>query len=74
MRNAKPSTIAVLPTPGSPMSIGLFFLRRLKIWLTRSISTSRPMIGSSFPSSANLVTSLPKLSSTGVRDLVFALR
>jgi hypothetical protein len=29
MRSAKPSAIAVLPTPGSPMSTGLFFVRRL---------------------------------------------
>ena len=28
MRRARPSTMAVLPTPGSPMSTGLFFVRR----------------------------------------------
>ena len=28
---AKPSTMAVFPTPGSPIKIGLFFLRRLNI-------------------------------------------
>ncbi len=28
IRCAKPSTIAVLPTPGSPMSTGLFLVRR----------------------------------------------
>ncbi len=28
MRCARPSTIAVLPTPGSPISTGLFFVRR----------------------------------------------
>ena len=28
IRNASPSTIAVLPTPGSPISTGLFFVRR----------------------------------------------
>ena len=28
MRRARPSTIAVLPTPGSPMRTGLFFVRR----------------------------------------------
>ena len=28
MRWARPSTIAVLPTPGSPISTGLFFVRR----------------------------------------------
>ena len=30
MRSARPSTIADFPTPGSPIRIGLFFLRRLK--------------------------------------------
>ncbi len=29
MRRARPSTMALLPTPGSPISTGLFFLRRL---------------------------------------------
>ncbi len=29
--NAKPSTMADLPTPGSPISTGLFFFLRLKI-------------------------------------------
>ena len=28
MRCARPSAMAVLPTPGSPISTGLFFLRR----------------------------------------------
>ena len=28
IRRARPSTIAVLPTPGSPMSTGLFLVRR----------------------------------------------
>ena len=64
--NAKPSAIAVLPTPGSPIKMGLFFLRRDKIWATRSISFSRPTIGSSLPFSAILVRSRPKLSKTGV--------
>ena len=31
IRHAKPSTIAVLPTPGSPIKIGLFFVFRDKI-------------------------------------------
>ena len=66
IRIAKPSTIADLPTPGSPISIGLFFLRRLNICARRSISFSRPTTGSSFPSSAALVISTPKLSITGV--------
>ena len=30
MRCASPSTMAVLPTPGSPISAGLFLVRRLK--------------------------------------------
>ena len=58
--------MAVLPTPGSPIKIGLFFLRRDKICATRSISFSRPTIGSSLPFSATLVKSRPKLSKTGV--------
>jgi hypothetical protein len=35
---ARPSTMAVLPTPGSPMSTGLFLVRRLRICITRSVS------------------------------------
>ena len=69
MRNANPSAIALLPTPGSPIKIGLFFFLRDKIWLTRSISFSRPTIGSNRPASAIFVKSLPKLSNTGVLDL-----
>ena len=30
--------MAVLPTPGSPMSTGLFLVRRLRICMTRSSS------------------------------------
>ena len=44
MRCARPSTTAVLPTPGSPISTGLFLVRRLRIWMTRRISWSRPMM------------------------------
>ena len=66
MRCASPSTIADLPTPGSPMRMGLFFLRRLRICDIRSISFSRPTTGSSLPSAAAAVISTPKLSSTGV--------
>ena len=46
---ARPSTMAVLPTPASPSSTGLFLVRRQRIWMTRSISFSRPMTGSSLP-------------------------
>ena len=49
MRCARPSTIAVLPTPGSPISTGLFLVRRWRIWITRRISSSRPITGSSLP-------------------------
>ncbi len=71
---AKPSAIAVFPTPGSPIRIGLFFLRLDKICETRSISFSLPTMASSLPSSADLVKSLPKLSSTGVLDFESGLR
>ena len=67
---ANPSTIALLPTPGSPINIGLFFFLRPKISLTRIISFSLPTTGSSLPSVAACVKSVPKLSSTGVFDLV----
>ena len=45
MRWARPSTTAVLPTPGSPMSTGLFLVRRERICMIRSISVSRPTHG-----------------------------
>ena len=54
MRRARPSTMAVLPTPGSPMSTGLFLVRRDSTWMTRRISSSRPMTGSILPSRAAL--------------------
>src|SRR6202451_185643 len=60
---ARPSTIAVLPTPGSPISTGLFFVRRLSTWITRRISSSRPITGSSLFCSAISVRSRPKRSS-----------
>ena len=49
IRWARPSTIAVLPTPGSPIRTGLFFVRRERTWMTRRTSSSRPMTGSSLP-------------------------
>ena len=52
IRCANPSAIAVLPTPGSPIRIGLFFVRRLRICSTRRISSSRPITGSSLPDRA----------------------
>ena len=63
MRWARPSAIAVLPTPGSPIRTGLFLVRRERTWMTRRISSSRPMTGSSWPSSAACVRSRPNFSS-----------
>ena len=62
MRWASPSTTAVFPTPGSPMSTGLFFVRRDSTWTTRRISVSRPMTGSSSPRRARSVRSTPYFS------------
>ena len=52
IRCAMPSAMAVFPTPGSPTNIGLFFVRRERIWITLRISSSRPITGSSLPDSA----------------------
>ncbi len=54
---AKPSTIAVFPTPGSPTNMGLFFVRRERICTTLCISFSRPTTGSISPSRAFCVIS-----------------
>ncbi len=63
IRCASPSTIAVLPTPGSPISTGLFLVRRERTWITRRISSSRPITGSTFPAAASAVRSRPNFSS-----------
>ena len=52
IRWARPSTTAVLPTPGSPISTGLFLVLRERIRTTFRISLSRPITGSSFCSRA----------------------
>ena len=57
--SAKPSAIAVLPTPGSPIKHGLFFVFLDKILITFLISVSLPITGSSFCSLANLTKSCP---------------
>ena len=57
MRCARPSTMAVLPTPGSPISTGLFLVRRDSTWMVRRISSSRPITGSILPSRAAWVRS-----------------
>ena len=50
------------PTPGSPMSTGLFLVLLLSICIALLISSSLPMTGSSFPSDARFVKSTPNLS------------
>ena len=59
MRCASPSAIAVLPTPGSPISTGLFFVLLDKTCMHLRISSSRPMTGSSFPLAASSFRSFP---------------
>ena len=59
---ARPSTIAVLPTPGWPIRTGLFFLRLLRILRAFLISLSLPITGSILPSLASAVRSLPNFS------------
>ena len=66
IRCARPSTIAVLPTPGSPISTGLFLVRRERISTVCSISSARPTTGSSRPERAASVRSCPYSSSVGV--------
>ena len=57
--SANPSAIAVLPTPGSPIKHGLFFVFLDKILITFLISVSLPITGSSFCYFANLTKSCP---------------
>ena len=63
MRCANPSTMAVLPTPGSPINTGLFLVRRCNTCTVRLISSSRPITGSSLPCSASSVISMVYFSS-----------
>mmetsp|Transcript_51035 Transcript_51035/g.124337 ORF Transcript_51035/g.124337 Transcript_51035/m.124337 type:complete len:477 (-) Transcript_51035:666-2096(-) len=58
MRAASPSTMAVLPTPGSPMRAGLFLERRASTRITREISSSRPITGSTLPSRTSCTRSV----------------
>jgi len=66
MRTARPSAMAVLPTPASPISTTLFLRRRERISAVCSISSVRPITGSMRPSAASAVRSWPKPSSAGV--------
>ena len=65
---ASPSTIAVFPTPASPMRTGLFFVLRERTCISLRISSSRPMTGSSFSSRAMRVRFLPYFSKTAYFD------
>ena len=69
--SAKPSAMAVLPTPGSPTSSGLFFLRRHSVCITRSISSTRPTTGSIFPVFASDTSSTVNCSSRVSSFLLF---
>ena len=64
IRWARPSTMAVLPVPASPMRTGLFFKRRDKTCIIRRISSSRPITGSSLPALARAVRSMVYFSKT----------
>ncbi|GBE36169.1 hypothetical protein BMS3Bbin07_00312 [bacterium BMS3Bbin07] len=54
---ARPSAIAVFPTPGSPIRTGLFLVLLASTCITRLISSSLPITGSSFPFPASSVRS-----------------
>ena len=60
---ASPSAMAVLPTPASPISTGLFLVRRVSVCITCRISCSRPTTGSSLPTRASSVRSTLYFSS-----------
>ena len=62
--------MAVLPTPGSPISTGLFLVRRLSTCITRRISSSRPITGSSLPR-ARL---LGEIDGVALQRLIFRFR
>ena len=56
---ARPSIMAVLPTPGSPINTGLFFVFLERICMVLLISSSLPITGSNLPLLASSVKSLP---------------
>ena len=64
--SAKPSTTAVFPTPGSPVKMGLFWRRRIRISSIKRISNSRPITGSIRPLCAFWVRLIVYWSSAGV--------
>ena len=73
IRWAKPSMIAVLPTPGSPIRTGLFFVRLFKTCIIRRISSSRPITGSNLPFLASSVRSVEYFSNAFIFSSAFLL-
>ena len=69
---AKPSAIAVLPTPASPIITGLFLVRRHKIWIRRSTSLSRPITGSILPRLASRFKLRPYSARTSKTSACFS--
>ena len=64
IRCANPSTIAVFPTPASPISTGLFLVFLDNILVILRISSSRPITGSILPSLTAFTISRPYFSRT----------
>src|SRR5687767_819998 len=64
MRWAKPSTMAVLPTPAEPTSTGLFLPWRSRMSMRREISSWRHRTGSNRPARASAVRSRVKRASS----------
>ena len=60
IRSAKPSATAVFPTPASPVRMGLFWRRRIRMSMTCRISSSRLVTGSIWPARARAVRSEAK--------------
>ena len=69
IRCASPSTMAVLPTPGSPIKHGLFLVRRERTCTTRRISESRPITGSILP-----LRRLDQVPSVSLKRLILVFR
>ena len=63
---ASASATAVFPTPGSPSSTGLFFVRRCKMVMRRNSSFSLPITGSNRPARASSVRSVAYRSNVAV--------
>src|SRR5688500_3287601 len=68
MRWARPSAIAVLPTPAAPTSAGLFFPCRRRMSIVRAISSSRQRTISSRPARASAVRSRVKRASAPLSE------